>query len=250
MRRRLLRGGPADPAGTRRSNRAMNLWPEPYDIEWNAHVKDRLEGRLHRMVCARELDLPPRRKPLPITGSTPTSSMDRGRHGAGLVELPRSPTMLTNQKLTHVIQNRVVQKVRQDDITSMWGYRRIHHANQAGGSGVFGHGPESCREAGCWRRFRTAAFPPVLVPAEVRGDRETRIRCHAGRAKLAVSGFSEPPLLTGRRPSCAVSMSRNSGVSGVLGFRPDRFDHQVSFVGAVDLARYAVSRTGLDELGC
>lgn len=36
------------------SNRATNLWPEPYDIEWNAHVKDRLEGRLHRMVCAKK----------------------------------------------------------------------------------------------------------------------------------------------------------------------------------------------------
>jgi hypothetical protein len=40
-----------------RTNRATNLWPEPYDIVWNAHVKDRLEGRLHRMVCAGELDL-------------------------------------------------------------------------------------------------------------------------------------------------------------------------------------------------
>jgi len=29
------------------SNRLTNLWPEPYDITWNAHVKDRLENRLH-----------------------------------------------------------------------------------------------------------------------------------------------------------------------------------------------------------
>ena len=29
-----------------------NLWPEPYrDTVWNAHVKDQLEDRLHRMVC-------------------------------------------------------------------------------------------------------------------------------------------------------------------------------------------------------
>ena len=27
------------------SNRFQNLWPEPYDITWNAHVKDRLENR-------------------------------------------------------------------------------------------------------------------------------------------------------------------------------------------------------------
>jgi hypothetical protein len=39
------------------SNRLTNLWPEPYDITWNAHVKDRLENRLHEMVCAGQLDL-------------------------------------------------------------------------------------------------------------------------------------------------------------------------------------------------
>jgi anti-sigma factor RsiW len=36
-----------------------NLWPEPYhDTVWNAHVKDQLENRLHRMVCHGEVDLP------------------------------------------------------------------------------------------------------------------------------------------------------------------------------------------------
>lgn len=35
-----------------------NLWPEPYhDALWNAHVKDQLEDRLHRMVCHGDLDL-------------------------------------------------------------------------------------------------------------------------------------------------------------------------------------------------
>ena len=35
-----------------------NLWPEPYqDTVWNAHVKDQLEDRLHRMVCQGDLDL-------------------------------------------------------------------------------------------------------------------------------------------------------------------------------------------------
>ncbi|MGC1370925.1 MAG: zf-HC2 domain-containing protein [Candidatus Sulfotelmatobacter sp.] len=35
-----------------------NLWPEPYhDAVWNAHVKDQLEDRLHRMVCRGDLDL-------------------------------------------------------------------------------------------------------------------------------------------------------------------------------------------------
>ena len=35
-----------------------NLWPEPYqDTVWNAHVKDQLEDRLHRMVCLGDVDL-------------------------------------------------------------------------------------------------------------------------------------------------------------------------------------------------
>ncbi|HMF74577.1 MAG TPA: hypothetical protein VK604_02840 [Bryobacteraceae bacterium] len=35
-----------------------NLWPEPYHAPvWNAHVKDDLENRLHRMVCSGELEL-------------------------------------------------------------------------------------------------------------------------------------------------------------------------------------------------
>ena len=35
-----------------------NLWPEPYgSTEWNAHVKDELEDRLHTMVCDGQIDL-------------------------------------------------------------------------------------------------------------------------------------------------------------------------------------------------
>jgi hypothetical protein len=36
----------------------QNLWPEPYNAaNWNAHVKDALEERLHEMVCSHQLDL-------------------------------------------------------------------------------------------------------------------------------------------------------------------------------------------------
>jgi hypothetical protein len=35
----------------------------------------------------------------------------------------------------------------------------------------------------------------------------------------------------------------------VFGVRPDRFDHEIEFVGAVDLARYAVGHVGPDEQG-
>ena len=34
-----------------------NLWPESYRGAWNAHMKDRLEVRLHREVCAGKLGL-------------------------------------------------------------------------------------------------------------------------------------------------------------------------------------------------
>lgn len=34
------------------ANDMANLWPEPYDgTPWNAHVKDRLENKLHCLVC-------------------------------------------------------------------------------------------------------------------------------------------------------------------------------------------------------
>ncbi len=33
------------------SNSIKNLWPESYNIEWNAHVKDELENRLHGLAC-------------------------------------------------------------------------------------------------------------------------------------------------------------------------------------------------------
>lgn len=34
-----------------------NLWPQPYFGAWNAHLKDRLENRLHVEVCAGRLSL-------------------------------------------------------------------------------------------------------------------------------------------------------------------------------------------------
>jgi hypothetical protein len=34
-----------------------NLWPQPYSARWNARVKDRLEQRLHQLVCDGKLDL-------------------------------------------------------------------------------------------------------------------------------------------------------------------------------------------------
>ena len=36
------------------SNSIKNLWPESYRTVWNAHVKDRLEDRLHALVNQRQ----------------------------------------------------------------------------------------------------------------------------------------------------------------------------------------------------
>jgi hypothetical protein len=37
---------------------AANLWPQSYDTAtWNAHTKDKLEDRLHALVCAGRLPL-------------------------------------------------------------------------------------------------------------------------------------------------------------------------------------------------
>jgi len=35
----------------------------------------------------------------------------------------------------------------------------------------------------------------------------------------------------------------------VLGVRPDRFEHEVELIGAVDLARYRVGHSGPEERG-
>ena len=43
-----LAGAPADP---------NNLWLEPYTGKLNAHVKDRLENALHRLVCSGKITL-------------------------------------------------------------------------------------------------------------------------------------------------------------------------------------------------
>lgn len=40
------------------ANVVPNLWPQSYVTQpWNAHLKDRLENRLHALVCARKLPL-------------------------------------------------------------------------------------------------------------------------------------------------------------------------------------------------
>ncbi len=49
--------------------------------------------------------------------------------------------------------------------------------------------------------------------------------------------------------SRAVSRNRSRGTQAVFRVRADRSDDEVEFVGAVDVARYAVGHFGPDELG-
>lgn len=44
------------------SNDIKNLWPEPYNGEWNAHMKDALENKLHYLVCKDVISLPEAQK--------------------------------------------------------------------------------------------------------------------------------------------------------------------------------------------
>ena len=39
------------------SNSIKNLWPQPLSAEWSYHMKNRLEHRLHKMVCSGKLEL-------------------------------------------------------------------------------------------------------------------------------------------------------------------------------------------------
>ncbi len=39
------------------SNSIKNLWPESYKGDWNAHLKDKLENKLHSLVCSGGVDL-------------------------------------------------------------------------------------------------------------------------------------------------------------------------------------------------
>ena len=45
------------PTGLGGSNAIKNLWPQPFTGEWNHDLKNRLEHRLHKMVCGGALDL-------------------------------------------------------------------------------------------------------------------------------------------------------------------------------------------------
>jgi hypothetical protein len=39
------------------SNSVRNLWPQSYSGEWNAHIKDDLENKLHELVCSGRVDM-------------------------------------------------------------------------------------------------------------------------------------------------------------------------------------------------
>lgn len=70
------------------TNDVANLWPQQYDGKvWNAHVKDILENRLHKLVCEEALPLPDAQEAISINwiaaykkyvGPAPPSSVSHG----------------------------------------------------------------------------------------------------------------------------------------------------------------------------
>lgn len=67
------------------SNSLMNLWPESFITEpWNAHVKDRLENKLHEMICSGEIDIKGRKERSVPTGLHPTKSVSGRSQMAGV----------------------------------------------------------------------------------------------------------------------------------------------------------------------
>src|ERR1039457_2015756 len=69
------------------------------------------------------------------------------------------------------------------------------------------------------------------------------------RDSAACGRLGQAAALLDKQPSRAVSESRSIGIPKVFGVRPNRYDHQVEYVGAVDLARYAVRHIRRDESG-
>jgi hypothetical protein len=71
------------------SNSLKNLWPQSYKTQpWNAHVKDKLENRLHEMICNGEIDMKTAQQEIATdwiaaykkyVGSEPASSGDHTR---------------------------------------------------------------------------------------------------------------------------------------------------------------------------
>jgi hypothetical protein len=58
------------------SNSVRNLWPQPHHASpWDARAKDRLENRLHRLVCTGNSISKPRSKRSRLTGRKPTGDM-------------------------------------------------------------------------------------------------------------------------------------------------------------------------------
>jgi hypothetical protein len=57
------------------SNSIRNLWPEPYEIVWNARREDTLEGRLHPMVCNGSISVKEAQDQIARTGSKRIRSM-------------------------------------------------------------------------------------------------------------------------------------------------------------------------------
>ena len=90
------------------SNSLKNLWPESYETQpWNAHVKDKLENHLHKLICEGKIDIKTAQREIATdwiaaykkyfpndipTGAGGSASMPSGPHSmpAGPHSMPQS----------------------------------------------------------------------------------------------------------------------------------------------------------------
>src|SRR5216684_2813360 len=99
------------------------------------------------------------------------------------------------------------------------------------------------------------AVPPVLTSSDapVSSPAHTSAAASRGRQRaeppLKAEFIRTVPRLAHSGPSRAVSRNGSIGTPGMFGVRPDRFDHEVGFFSAVDLARYTIGHTGPDVQG-
>jgi hypothetical protein len=113
------------------SNDIKNLWPEPYHGAWNAHVKDRLENKLHSMVEEHEIALDEAQKeiatdwitaykryvvrenvdsetvaaPSPVPDSSPTPDHPKVSFGLKFFMLAEAKQKLSNSPDTQTLAN-------------------------------------------------------------------------------------------------------------------------------------------------
>jgi hypothetical protein len=95
------------------------------------------------------------------------------------------------------------------------------------------------------------AIPPVLTPyaAWIRASRDTGATAGSEQTGGQLATDSGTRRSTQSGTSRAFNMNGSNGSPAAFRVQADRFDDEIEFVGAVDLARYTIGHTGPEEVG-